>query len=126
MLQDDFYDAVWEFNHDNPDPLYIIHGVWIDDYVLYSHRDAYSKDFLNEFLRDSRILVDMIHGNKRFSLGEDLGSGSYTKDISPWVLGYILGVEWEDTTVAFTDHMQEERDSYEGKYMQHDRRSNAF
>ncbi len=24
---------------------------------------------------------------------------------------------WEDTTVAFTDHMQEERDSYEGKYM---------
>lgn len=117
LLQDDFYDAVWEFNHDNPDPLYIIHGVWIDDYVLYSHRDAYSKDFLNEFLRDSRILVDMIHGNKRFSLGEDLGSGSYTKDISPWVLGYILGVEWEDTTVAFTDHMQEERDSYEGKYM---------
>ena len=76
-----------------------------------------SKDFLNEFLRDSRILVDMIHGNKRFSLGEDLGSGSYTKDISPWVLGYILGVEWEDTTVAFTDHMQEERDTYEGKYM---------
>ena len=117
LLQDGFYDAVWEFNHDNPDPLYIIHGVWIDDYVLYSHRDAYSKDFLNEFLRDSRILVDMIHGNKRFSLGEDLGSGSYTKDISPWVLGYILGVEWEDTTVAFTDHMQEERDSYEGKYM---------
>ena len=44
--------------------------------------------------------MDMIHGNKRFSLGEDLGSGSYTKDISPWVLGYILGVEWEDTTVA--------------------------
>lgn len=68
LLQDDFYDAVWEFNHDNPDPLYIIHGVWIDDYVLYSHRDAYSKDFLNEFLKDSRILVDMIHGNKRFSL----------------------------------------------------------
>ena len=21
LLQDDFYDAVWEFNHDNPDPL---------------------------------------------------------------------------------------------------------
>ena len=31
--------------------------------------------------------------------------------------GIYLGVEWEDTTVAFTDHMQEERDSYEGKYM---------
>ena len=34
LLQDDFYDAVWEFNHDNPDPLYIIHGVWIDEMCI--------------------------------------------------------------------------------------------
>lgn len=117
LLQEDFYDAVWEYNHDNPDPLYFIHGVWVNDYTLYSHRDAYDPDFLNELLKDCRTLVDMIHGNENFSLGEDLGNGSYTKDISPWVLGYILGVEWEDTTVAFTDHMEDERNSYQGQYM---------
>lgn len=117
LLSDDFYDAVWEYNKDNPDPLYIIHGLWVNDYILYSHRDAYDDDFLGEFIRDSRTLVDMIHGNKAFSLGEDLGSGVYNKDISPWVIGYILGVEWEDTTVAFTDHMQDDKNSYTGKYM---------
>ena len=31
--------------------------------------------------------------------------------------GYILGVEWEDTTVAFTDHMKDTSNSYQGKYM---------
>ena len=46
-----------------------------------------------------------------------MGSGSYNHDISPWVLGYILGVEWEDTTVAYTDHMQDHKNQYHGKYM---------
>ena len=40
ILQDDFYDAVWEYNHDNDHPLYFIHGLWVNDYVMFSHRDA--------------------------------------------------------------------------------------
>ncbi|MEG2678727.1 MAG: hypothetical protein RR949_02240, partial [Oscillospiraceae bacterium] len=117
ILQDDFYEAVWEYNHENETPLYFIHGLWVDDYVQYSHRDAYDKDFLGAMLRDSRTLVDIIHGNKLFALGEDLGSGSYGRDISPWVIGYILGVEWEDTTVAYTDETYPERNTYQGTYL---------
>lgn len=117
IQSDDFYNAVWEYNHDNEHPLYILHGLWVNDYVQFSHRDAYDKDFLDAMLNDSRTLVDIIHGNKIFSLGEDLGSGTYHKDISPWVLGYILGVEWEDTTVAFTNHIEDSKNRYQGKYM---------
>lgn len=117
LLQDDFYNAFWEYNKDREQPLYLIHGLWVNDYTLFSHRDAYDPDFMNTMIQDSRTLVDIIHGNKRFSLGEGLGSGSYNHDISPWVLGYILGVEWEDTTVAYTDHMQDHKNQYHGKYM---------
>lgn len=117
LLQDDFYNAFWEYNKDREQPLYLIHGLWVNDYTLFSHRDAYDPDFMNTMIQDSRTLVDIIHGNKRFSLGEGLGSGSYNHDISQWVLGYILGVEWEDTTVAFTDHMQDKKNQYHGKYM---------
>lgn len=117
ILQDDFYDAVWEYNKDNPDPLYIIHGLWVNDYIHNSHRDAFDPDFIGAMLEDSRTLVDIIHGNEKFFLSEDLGSGTYNRDISPWVIGYILGVEWEDTIVEYTNHMQEERGSYQGKYL---------
>lgn len=42
---DDFYEAFYEYNKGRPDPLYLIQGVWVNDYIQNSHRDAYHKDF---------------------------------------------------------------------------------
>lgn len=95
LLGTDFYEAFYEFNKDNPDPLYLIHGVWIDDYAQNSHMDAYDPAYLGRFKEDARTVVDVIHGQRWIELGRLSGTGMYTKDISPWVLGYILGVEWE-------------------------------
>lgn len=117
ILDDTFYNAFYEYNDKNPDPLYLIHGVWVNDYVQNSHRDAYDDAFLKAFEEDCRTVVDIIHGKRKLSLGKGLGSGSYFKDVSPWVIGYILGVEWEDVTVAYTDHKLPQNSSYQGQYM---------
>lgn len=122
VQQDVFYKAFYEFNQNNPDPLYLIHGVWVNDYIQNSHRDAYDRDFYDVFLENCKTMIDVIHGNKKISLGRmaSAGSGNYLKDISPWVIGYILGVEWEDLTVAYTDDTyagQERYTSYQGKYL---------
>ncbi len=119
VLPESFYEAVYEYNTDNSDPLYIIHGVWLNDYVLNSHADGYDDDFFGQLQTDCKALVDVIHGQKKTSVGYNGSSagGTFTKDISPWVLGYIIGVEWEDVTVAYTDRMNEDRNSYEGRYM---------
>ena len=121
LLQDDFYNAFYEYNTAREaageEPLWLIHGVWVNDYVQFSHRDAYDDDFLQTLLEDSRTLVDVLHGKKSLSLGRGLGSGSYRKDVSPWVIGYILGVEWEDVTVAYTNEKYPGRNSYQGTYM---------
>ena len=98
-LHDDFYNAFYEYNtareEANEEPLWLIHGVWVNDYIQNSHRDAYDKDFLETFVRDGRTLVDVLHGNKKISLGRGTGSGFYNKDVSRWVIGYIkLFLEW--------------------------------
>lgn len=100
ILQPDFYEAVYEYNKENPEPLYVLHGVWVNDYVQNSHVDAYDDSFRKTLIQDCRTLVDVIHGRKKIRLGYQASgaSGVYTKDISEWVLGYILGVEWEDVT----------------------------
>ena len=121
ILHDDFYNAFYEYNtgrvQQGLEPLWLIHGVWVNDYTQNSHRDAYDDDFLQTLLDDCRTVVDILHGKKSLSLGYGLGSGSYRKDVSPWVIGYILGVEWEDVTVAYTNEKYPERASYSGTYM---------
>lgn len=122
VQNDTFYNAFYEYNHENPDPLYLLHGVWLNDYILNSHRDAYDKDFFDALLGDSKTVVDVLHGRKKINLGRmaSAGHGTYNNDISQWVIGYILGVEWEDVTVVFTDETyknNEKYNSYNGKYM---------
>ena len=38
----------------------MIHGVWVNDYVQNSHRDAYDKDFYTTFSRDSITMIDVL------------------------------------------------------------------
>ena len=122
IQNDTFYNAFYKYNKDNPTPLYMLHGVWVNDYILNSHRDAYDKEFYDTFLENSKIMVDVIHGNRKLNLGRvaSAGHGTYKNDISDWVIGYILGVEWDDSTVAYTDDLyrgEEGYSSYAGKYM---------
>ena len=119
---DDFYEAFYEYNKDREEPLYLMQGVWVNDYTQNSHRDAYDEAFLDTFLNDCRTVVDVIHGNKKLSLGRvaSAGSGTYRRDISQWVIGYILGVEWEDVTVVYTDEKYagvEGYTTYQGTYL---------
>lgn len=117
ILQDDFYNAFYKYNVNNENPLYLIHGVWVNDYVQNSHRDAFDDEFRQQLIDDCRTVVDILHGKKKLSLGYGLGSGSYRKEVSEWVIGYIIGVEWEDVTVTYTNHKYPERNEYKGKYM---------
>lgn len=122
VQSDDFYDAFYEYNYDNPDPLYLIQGVWVNDYAMNSKRDAYDSRIIGTFEEDCKSAVDVIHGSKKLSQGdmESSGNGTYTRDISDWVIGYILGVEWEDVTVAYTDEKYKDNEkysSYSGEYM---------
>lgn len=122
VQQDTFYNAFYKYNKDNEDPLWLLHGVWVNDYVQNSHRDAYDPDFFENFLTDCRTMLDVIHGKRKIELGKmaAAGSGTYNKDISPWVIGYILGVEWDDLTVAYTNEKYRDLEgytSYQGKYL---------
>lgn len=120
ILQDDFYNAFYAYNSRREaageEPLWLLQGVWVNDYIAFSHRDAYDDAFLDTFLEDCRTMVDVIHGKRSLSLGRGTGSGSYREDVSPWVIGYILGIDWESGLVVYTD---QENDGvrYEGTYL---------
>ena len=111
-----FYDAFYEYNKENAEPLYLIHGVWVDDYLLNSSYGALDEEFYQPFIEDCKDVVDVIHGRYKTREAESIFPQKYDKDISKWVYGYILGVEWEPTLVSYTDRSFEQLPQYQGKY----------
>ncbi|MBO4992176.1 MAG: hypothetical protein J6E42_08485, partial [Firmicutes bacterium] len=93
VQDENFYNAFYEYNRDNPDPLWMFQGVWVNDYVQNSRHDAYFSEFYDAFLTHSKIAVDVIHGARKINMGTmpSAGSGTYNNDVSPWVIGFILG-----------------------------------
>ena len=120
VQSDVFYNAFYKYNQNNKNPLYLLQGVLVNDYVQFSHRDAFDKDFMDSFEDNAKTAVDVIHGRKKIQLGRHASSasGSFKKDVSDWVIGYILGIDWEPSTVAYTN--EKYKDSgllYNGEYM---------
>lgn len=117
VLGSAFYEAFYEYNKANPDPLYLIHGVWLNDYANFSHMSGFDSEYVDIFKEDIRTMLDVIHGQRPIELGRLAGTGTYTKDISPWVIGFILGIEWEPSTVVYTNLADDDKTHFEGEYL---------
>lgn len=132
MIQaEDFYEAFYEYNSASENPLYLIQGVWVNDYVNNSYRDAYHEDIYQQFVDDCKVMIDVIHGERKISLGRaaNMGSGTFQYDVSPWVIGYILGIDWDDGLVAYTNEKYRNNDrycSFSGEYLYTTEEGTAF
>lgn len=119
-----FYEAFYEYNVDNPNPLYLIHGVWVDDYLINSRLSALDEEFSQPFLDECKNMIDVVHGRFKSARSQSILPDSYRKDISKWVYGYILGIEWESDIVSFTNKCKPQQEQYSGKYLYTENASN--
>lgn len=126
LMGSSFYEAFYEFNEGRDDPLYLVQGVYLDDYAAYSHMDAYQEGYLGALREDAHAVVDAVHGRLYAQLGRVSGAGSYQKDVSSWVAAYAVGVPWDTRAVAYTDHVDEGQAPYEGAYLKTTPDATAF
>lgn len=112
-----FYEAFYEYNTGRENPLYLIHGVWVDDYLINSAYSAFDAEFYEPFLESCLDVVDVIHGRHKRSNPDGLLAQKYDKDISQWVYGLLLGIEWEGDIVSFTNESQPQAAQYDGTYL---------
>lgn len=120
----DFYEAFYEYNQDREEPLYLLHGVWVDDYLHNSSYGAVDPEFYEPFEEACKTTVDIVHGRYKVRKDQRIFPQKYDKDISPWVYGYLLGVEWEPSLVNYTDRSFEQLPQYDGEYFYTENASN--
>lgn len=111
-----FYDELKAFNEANPQtPIYIFHGVWLEEEIPNYHEDLFQiEPYLNKEVTDN---VSAVHGKINIPERRGKAYGNYTSDISPWLIGYIVGREIHPPEVLKTNSEYPELKAFEGNYL---------
>ncbi|WP_436371480.1 hypothetical protein [Cytobacillus sp. BC1816] len=113
-----FYEAFYKYNQIAEKPLFLFHGVWVNEETLVKEQDAYSDAVTADFKNEMKQMVDIIHGSAVIDEKPGHASGKYTYDISPYVLGFMIGIEWDPEAVAGTNEKHNGLQQFSGTYFQ--------
>lgn len=113
-----FYEALLEYNRTADKPLYVMHGVWVNEEHLLTTSDAIDPLNTDAFKEEIKRIVDVVHGAAEVPKQPGHAGGRYSADISPYMLGWMLGVEWDPFMVESTNAKHAGRADYDGVFFQ--------
>ncbi|QAA31052.1 family 2 glycosyl transferase [Clostridium manihotivorum] len=116
-LKPSFYEALYEYNRESIKPIYLFQGLWINEENISKIKNAEDSKIKLQAKEDIKALIDIIHGKAELPEKRGYASGVYKKDVSSYVAGWILGIEWDPDFVINTDEINTKGSSYEGKYL---------
>lgn len=122
----EFYQAFFKYNQTHSNKLYLIQGVDFREDWMFTEKNLLDSDQKNEIFQDTKTVVDVIHGNQ---VSFDFENGNlycYCDDVSDYVLGYMLGIEWDEIFIDYTCRNNEGISPYNGTYISSSQRANAF
>jgi hypothetical protein len=101
ILPPEFYEAFAYYNllYQNR-KLYLLHGVWAKEPLKENYYNPVSQ---REFRKEIIDVVDVIHGKAVIKPKPGHACGTFVTDISKYVIGIVLGREWEPKAVTFTN-----------------------
>ncbi|MBR5337857.1 MAG: family 2 glycosyl transferase [Lachnospiraceae bacterium] len=111
----DFYEAIYDYNEYHENKIYLFLGVWYDEDTVLEKNDAF--EVLDYAVNEAKEQVDIIHGDATIEPRTGRASGRYTKDISKYVIGWILGIESDAEFIGGTNKAHPDITSYDGQYL---------
>src|SRR5262245_28688956 len=118
ILRPAFYDALAEYNDGHAErPLFFIQGVWIPEEDFLATGNAYDPTVTQGFKFELADAVAVVHGDVTLPQRPGHADGRYASDVSRWLLGFSIGVEWDPEAVQSTDRINSGTPPYRGRYV---------
>jgi hypothetical protein len=112
-----FYDQLAAYNEAHSDaPLYLVQGVYLPDESAVDGGTWYDDSVDEAFTDELKDASAAVHGDLSRSPLPGRASGDWTTDVSPWLIAWIVGVEWDPDTTARTDQTQAAAPAAVGRY----------
>ena len=118
-MRPQFYLALKDFNEKADNPIYLFQGIWVNEDDIERFDDVYAENekIMTDFKNDAVNICDVIHGNAVIPESPGKASGTYHADVSRWLAGWIIGIEWDPNLVLNTDNQHPEKNTYDGNYL---------
>lgn len=109
-----FYKRLHFYNVQHPDkPIYVFHGIWLDEENpsknLHDMQSSYDDNIVET--------IECVHGHNFVFERKGRAHGEYDTDISPWVIGWLVGREVFPDEVQTTNALPAARSRYDGAYV---------
>ncbi len=119
ILMPEFYEALAEYNASAKEPLYFMQGVYNNESDMTELGDAYAENgrIYEDWIEMCRTIVDVVHGNIEIEQVAGNAYGSYTTDVSQYLSGWILGIEWQPDFVINTNEGNPGKGAFDGEYL---------
>lgn len=116
LLPPAFYRALATHNEQQSDrPLWLIQGIWNELPLDHDFADpAYRSGLELEIAR----IVDAVHGNLAIGPRPGKAWGNFDQDVSPWLLSFLLGRNWEPFAVQAFNEMHQGESSWQGEWFE--------
>lgn len=117
LLDPSFYAVLNEHNADpNNETLWLFQEIWPHDEVpgLNLHDQLYR----NNYLLEIELTLDALHGNADIPARPYRAYGNYSTDVSPYLIGLMIGRELEPEEVQATDSLNPGLTPFYGDYVQ--------
>ena len=117
ILSPVFYRAFFEYNLLTDKPLYLLHGIRLDEQNIKKYYNAYEDKLSDDFFEEIRRTIDVVHGKAGLKQTTGHNSGTYNFNISPYVIGYILGDQTDADFVLTTNEKNPHIMGFDGDYL---------
>lgn len=127
VMPPQFYKALYDHNAEAASPLYLVQGIWFNETYMTEGENAFEQDgrIIEAFKRSIRETLDIMHANSDYTDYGEIKNAVYSYDVSPYLAGYILGLEWDPGFVKRTN-AQTSRAGYAGHYLKTAENATAF
>ncbi|GAB1644170.1 hypothetical protein [Krasilnikovia sp. MM14-A1259] len=112
-----FYTELAAYNTAHRDrPLYLIQGVYLPDESYIEKENLYDPAVTQAFTTELRDASAAVSGNFTRAPTPGHASGTWNTDVSRWLAGWIIGVEWDPNATSASDRKNSRAPAHHGRY----------